>query len=259
MTQATIAQTKTDNVKDLPVPPQIFVTTDYHMFRLMGGNRTIDYNHVRELKQAMRENPQLLASNPISVNEHLFIIDGQHRWSAARELNVSLYYIVSPGLSLDETRVLNVTQRRWTLLDFAQSYANSGQQEYKIFLELHKDYPEIAPSILRLVLSGGFRHDLGIAFRRGELQINDLEQAKRTLPQLHELAAKAKIRLNLSLAQAILHLTNGNEDFDFERFIRKFDREAVRDQFHVGTTMKACLRAIEDAYNYQSKVVTRLY
>lgn len=242
-----------------PEVPTIQVTTDYLQFKLMAGNRPIDYNHVKRLKRSMQADPHLFPSNPIQVNEHMYIIDGQHRRLAAQELGVPVYYIVSKGATLDETRVLNVTQRRWTLLDFAKSYADSGRQDYMDFLRIHEQYPKIAPSILRVYLAGGQRHQLDVDFRRGEFQINDLEQAKRNIEKLNDVITKTHTPINTPMANALLDLMTNNEDFNFERFMQKLDRESARELYKPGSSIKSCLRSIEDVYNFQSKAMTRLY
>ena len=148
--------------------PQIQVTKDYGQFKLMNGNRVVDYNQVKRLKREMEANPHLFAGNPILVNENNFIIDGQHRRQAAQELGRPVYYVVVSGITLDETRSLNVTQKHWVLMDFARSYAEGGQEDYRKFIAAVRKYPNIAPAIIMKVLAGGQRHQLGDDFRRGE-------------------------------------------------------------------------------------------
>jgi hypothetical protein len=230
----------------------------------MAGNRPIDYNHVKRLKREMQANPHLFASNPISVNEHMYIIDGQHRRQAAQELGVDVYYIVTPGISLDETRSLNVTQRRWQLLDFARSYADSGREDYKTFLKFHKNFPNISPSIIRTYLAGGQKHELDIDFRRGEFQVADEAVAEKNLTKLNEIVKKTGININAPMAHAFLQLFTGNvakgaDEFSYEKFMEKLDRESARELLQTASSVRACLRSIENVYNFQSKHQARLY
>src|SRR6266702_2300004 len=127
--------------------PKIENSNIYGLFKLMGGNRIINYNHVKELKRSMEAHPELLPFNPIEVNENMFIIDGQHRWAACKELGLPVYYMINKGGSLEETRVENVTQRRWSLMDFAHSYAEGGNKDYKMFLRMVHDFPKIQASV----------------------------------------------------------------------------------------------------------------
>lgn len=251
----TVTKTTTKQAK----PPTVEVTTTYGQFKLMKGNRAVDYNHVKRLKREMEANPDLLSANPILVNEHLYIIDGQHRRMAAQELGVPLYYMVRPGISLEETRHLNVTQKRWQLLDFAQSFADSGHQDYVTFLRLHRQYPKIAPGILRFYLRGGQKHDVESSFRRGEFRIDDLSVAKKNLERLSEVVNKTHVMMNMPMASALLKLFNDPDNFDYSFFMQKLERENARAMFGTHTSLRACLRTIEEIYNFQSKTQKRLY
>lgn len=239
--------------------PGILSTKEYAIFKLMSGNRKVDYNHVKRLKRSMQEEPELFATNPIQVNEHGFIIDGQHRRLAAQELDVPVYYIVVEGGTLDETRVLNVTQRRWSLLDFARSYADSGHGDYRTFLRYVNQYPKIAPGILRTCLAGGRKHDLEVDFRRGEFVIEDEQKTRVYVDRLNEVINRTHVRMSAPMANALFSLFKDSEEFDFDLFINKLDRESARELFRPAPSIRACLRSIEDVYNFQSKNQKRLY
>lgn len=243
--------------------PKIQTTEDYSQFRLMKGNRTVDYNHVKRLKREMESNPNLLATNPILVNEHMFIIDGQHRRQAAQELGLPVYYMMVTGTTIDATRHLNTTQRRWTMLDFAKSYADSGREDYVTFLRTVEQYPEIAPGIIRTYLAGGQKHGIENDFKRGEYQIGDLEQAKEFLARLETIRKKTHTKINAPMAHALLALFRGEvrgaDDFDYKLFMQKLDRETAVELFKPVSSVRGCLRSVEDIYNFQSKVQKRLY
>lgn len=241
--------------------PTIHKTTNYAQFQLMKGNRAVDYNHVKRLKRSIQADPSLLQNNPILVNEHMFIIDGQHRRQAAQELGLELYYTIAEGHTLEATRLLNSTQKRWTLLDFARSYADSGRTEYKEFLRLHEKYPRIAPGIIRLYLRGKKAHGLSDDFKRGEFEIDDLDKAEANLEKLDRVMKAAHLeRINQPMASALLSVFRDNEDFDFERFVRKLEQhEGAQERFIQVGSVRGNLRSIEDVYNFQSKTQTRLY
>lgn len=240
--------------------PQIYVTKDYGRFQELPGNRTVDYNHVKRLKREMEANRELLASNPILVNEHLGVIDGQHRLAAAKELDLPLYYLVSKGASIDHTRHLNSTQKRWTLLDFAQSYADSKHPAYVEFLKMHERYPDIAPSILQVYLQGSQRKDSTDSFRRGEFQIDDLETAKVNVERLSQVMKRThNAKMTKATAVSLLALMSTPDNFNFDVFLQKLDKEAARERFTSGRTVKEALRSIEDVYNFQSRFPVRLY
>lgn len=234
-------------------------TTNYGMFRIMKGNRKIEINHVKQLKREMERNPELLAANPILVNENMFIVDGQHRYEAAKELKRELFYIVADGATIDQTRYLNTTQRRWVLIDFARSYADSGRKDYVDFLEFHKQYPLVPLSVLRLYLIGKQIHDIDGQFRRGEFEIFNKEFAKYYLNKLTSVITLTHIKMNVPMAVSLLELMSKNEDFNIDLFLQKLERESARELFMPASSRRACMRSIEAVYNFQSKVQKRLY
>lgn len=242
-----------------PVIPKIQTTTEYHGFKLMAGNRPIDLNHVRELKREMQVNPHLFASNPISVNEHMYIIDGQHRQRAAQELGIPVYYVVTHGISLEDTRTLNVTQRRWKLMDFARSFADSGRDDYVTFVRLHNQYPNIAPSVLRSYLVSSCGSNIELDFRRGDFAIDDLQIATTYVEQLDLIIRKTKLKINGPMANAFLQLFKNPEKFDYNLFMSKLENEHARDVLRPQSSLRSCLRSIEETYNFQSKSLKRLF
>lgn len=245
--------------------PQIQVTKDYSRFKLMAGNRVVDYNQVKRMKREMERNPHLFMGNPILVNENDFIIDGQHRRQAVQELGRPIYYIVVPGITLDETRALNVTQKHWVLMDFAKSYADGGHEDYRKFISAVRKYPNIAPAIIMKVLAGGQKHNMSEDFRRGEFVIEDYQTAMKDLERLEEVREKGQIVMNTPMAMSLLTLMkkendpNADENFDYSKFIAKLDHKGAVELFTASNTVRNSLRSIEDVYNFMSNTRVRLY
>ena len=94
---------------------QVQVTSNYQIFKTLTSNRKVDMNHVKRLATSMKENPHLFETRPILVNENMFVIDGQHRLKAAQINKQPVYYMVSKGITIEDTRTLNTTQANWTI------------------------------------------------------------------------------------------------------------------------------------------------
>ena len=69
----------------------IHITKNYNDFKFVKGNRAINYTHVNNLVDSIKEKDLQM---PIIVDEKMNIIDGQHRFEAYRLLKkrCSLYY-----------------------------------------------------------------------------------------------------------------------------------------------------------------------
>ena len=70
---------------DFEVSDVVYTTTNLNIFKFMDdGNRPVDKKHVNQLKDRLSEK---YLRTIIKVNENMNIIDGQHRYTAIKELN----------------------------------------------------------------------------------------------------------------------------------------------------------------------------
>lgn len=120
---------------------KVYRTDDLSIFKVIGGNRVPNPQHIKRLKASIIENGMLC--NPILVNEKLEVIDGQHRLLASKECFSFIYYIILKNYSLNEVHTLNVNQKNWTKKDFMDGYANMGLEAYiklQSFVEKNHDF-----------------------------------------------------------------------------------------------------------------------
>ncbi len=108
---------------------EVFCTDDLEQFNVLGGNRMVRESHKHELIRSLNEHGYIM--NPIIVNENMEVIDGQTRLAACRELKIPVYYVVSPGIGIDECVALNSSAKTWKITDYIQSYADQGNENYK--------------------------------------------------------------------------------------------------------------------------------
>ena len=90
-----------------PAAMQVYQSVNYAQFQPIDGNRTILQHHLKRLKKSMEEN---FLISPILVNEKMEIIDGQHRFEAAKSLGLPIYFFIVQGYGLSE--VLKIGLRR---------------------------------------------------------------------------------------------------------------------------------------------------
>ncbi|HEC2229533.1 TPA: ParB N-terminal domain-containing protein [Staphylococcus delphini] len=117
------------NKMNLPVN-EVYKTDDLDMFKFTKFNRNILFTD-EMLKQAKEG-----FVSPIIVNEHMVVIDGQHRLEHAKKAGVPIEYIIKPGLNEHDIVRMNTTQRPWSLLNYIESYANQGLEQYVSLLNL---------------------------------------------------------------------------------------------------------------------------
>lgn len=248
MAQATIA-TKLDL-------PQIQSTRFYDQFKVMGGNRNIDPNHVEKLKSSMLENPDWFKTKPAVINEAGYIIDGQHRLQAARQLNMPFYFVVGEKMNLGAARAMNIRQKQWTLMDYIHSYADGGNKYYKFALEMIQRYPALTPGLVVAILQGGI-NDSGrnSDVRNGLLFVEDERVAEAQIEVFSEIKKVTRRQMSVTFIGIYMKLIK-RPDFNEDRFLKHL--EAKPELLAMSSIAKEVYRAIEDVYNYNVSVANHL-
>ena len=230
------------------VAPQtnIHRTTDYGQFKFLLANREQNRGHIETLKTAFEEIGNLTRVQPILVNDNFEIIDGQHRFIACKELDLPIYYTVVPGLGVPEARSMNILHRNWDNNDYAKSYAETGNTNYKIYLKLRQDY-EYNHSITMAAVYGGAKGGFK-DFREGNFFIEDEQLIRERLDFLKAVEEVLPIGLDREVARALIAFTK-KDTFDKERMIKKIilHPDAVTRQASITDTM----RMLEDVYNFK--------
>ena len=162
----------------------IHKTTTYDQFKIYPNNRAIFAKNITKSVQEIN----LLEAHPIVVNEDLYIINGQHRWAAAKALNIPLYYIVVKGLS-EEHITKCQTQRPWTVEDYL-NYYKRHHDEYQNAAKFCEKYNVPIYFIIAAFGSGENRYKL---FREGKFVIKkDKRFLEHTLRMFSECLTEIK-------------------------------------------------------------------
>jgi hypothetical protein len=117
---------------------EVYYTNDLSLFKFMEGNRDLDKTNVSRIAKSMEESGLLFV--PIVVNNEMEIVDGQHRFEAAKIANVGIYYTIAEDYTIKETQAMNVARKNWSSLTHAKSYAKLGNEEYIKLLKFVDKY-----------------------------------------------------------------------------------------------------------------------
>ena len=115
----------------------VFSTTKYDMFSFLDANRKLNVRNYSKLINSMKEKQLII---PIIVNEKMQIIDGQHRFTAEKELGLPVYYMIQKGYGIEEVKRANMVSSNWTKEDFMLSHIQTGIDEYVEFKEILDTY-----------------------------------------------------------------------------------------------------------------------
>ena len=161
----------------------VYETYDYDKFKKLEGNRRVLDRRKAKIKRSMEEVGQIM--NPSIVNENFEVADGQGRIEADAELGHPVHYIIVEGIGLKECVALNLGQTNWKPIDYVESYAARGNENYIRFLDLINQYPQVGLQIIYGVATNSI--NVGGAgtrvMKEGELELSK-EWAKSIIPSL---------------------------------------------------------------------------
>ena len=227
------------------------VTRDYDAFSFLKGNRPVDEKHVRKLVESMK---QEYLQRPIDVNENFEIIDGQHRFTAIKELGLPLFYIVRKGWSMKQVQVANSNNKGWTVADVIDSQCELGNIEYKRikkFSEKYKISHQFSYSLLNPAIDG-------TRIKKGLFEVGDIEIADKTAKYIKHISKIVNFNcFRRPFVHAFRKLAE-NKNFDFDIFVKKLEYQS--DRLKPCIDVKSQIELIEEIYNYrnQNKVNLRI-
>ena len=229
---------------------KIMWTEDYDQFNLISTNRSVKDQRKAKLMSSIREVGFI--TNPIIVNEKYSVIDGQGRLSALKELGLPVPYIIVDGIGHKECMALNQYNSKWSIMDFMESWAHSGNENYVRLLKLINAYPGIGMRNIMFAVSLTESGDTG-GVKRGEF-ICTSEQYIDAVRRLEYCNQFVEISKEI----------NGSRAYFINAIIFAFEDEAVdndrlaKQVLTRWSTMKAISRekdafeAVSDIYNYHN-------
>lgn len=233
---------------------QVLMTNDYDMFQTIEGNREVNKLHVKRLKDSISEK---YITVPIIVNEKNQIIDGQHRFQSAKELEKPVYYIKVNGLGLKDVHRLNTNTKNWTADAYLDGYCRLGFQDYIMYREFKNKYG-FGHNETNAILSnkqrmGGSKNQ---AFKDGVFHIVDYNQAVKNAEKITMVKQYYDGYRRRAFVYAMLDLFQ-NPNYNHAEFLNKlsFQSRSLVDC----TDVQQYLTLIEEIYNYKRNKQNRVY
>ena len=250
----------------MKVVNQVNETNDYSMFKTLEGNRHVNKLHVKRLKESFQKSYLL---SPIIVNEKFEIIDGQHRFEAAKQIGVPVNFLVAPNYGLKEVQMLNENMKNWGKLDYLNAYCDLKYPEYLKFRNFMRRFNEFgiaaSETILTNKLSGGHENRSSSEFKsetnsRGTYAIRFFQEGDLEIPD-YDLAVEN--------AEKIMMMKPYYDGFNRNTFVRAmigifkidyFNHAKLLERLNANpTALQHCANVtqykllVEDIYNFRSR------
>jgi len=166
---------------------KIFFSRNYNDFQLITGNRQLNKAKIKKIRNDIIKGLDVLRYCPILVKENgrwLEIIDGQHRFEVAKEMNSKVWYIVVEDFTLLDIARINSNTEKWKTEDYINCYAAQGNEHYINLKKFLKETSFPLSVTLRLLSTGKVGKDSGMdqanadKFKRGLFEISFQNEAK---------------------------------------------------------------------------------
>lgn len=231
------------NEIDFPVN-EVYKTNDLSIFKFTKFNRNVV--HTREMLEQAKQG----FISPIIVNEYMVVIDGQHRLEHAKEAGVPIEYIIKPGLDENDIVRMNTTQRKWSMLNYIESYANQGSEEYVALLNLlNQKYANITETIVIARDRTNHTNSINEDVKNGNFKFVNFQETLNFLKYYQKFREETKTPKRSKVALALYALFR-IEGFDGDRLIKKVLQKKFDDELRVkGFNLSDALRELIDKYN----------
>lgn len=229
-------------------------TQDYTLFKRISGNRVVSKPHVNRLLEAIREDPETITFNPIIVNGNYEVIDGQHRLEAIKKLGLEAYFIKVDDIGLSTVQKLNSISKMWSPMDYAKSFAENGNEDYKIYIDFKVRF-KFNHDVLMRYLSLD-KPMTGSLFKKGKFTVPNVARSYELATYLQDLQQFYDRIAYRNSANGFM-IVAASPNYDHKRMYRQFKVYAhlINEQ----PLANDYAREFERIYNYRQHTDTRLF
>ena len=129
---------------------KVMSTFKYELFSFIDGNRVVD--HADRIEKSIRKSGLLV--QPILVNQHMQIIEGQNRFECCKNLGLPIFYVVQEDIGLEEVKSLNSASKNWTTKNYIHSFAAGDKIVDYIYIEqLLKQFPWATQRVISFAIN----------------------------------------------------------------------------------------------------------
>lgn len=243
----------------MPLP--VHISKDYDKFGFFAENRPINMQHVNNLAKDLLQN-NFLRKDPIKVTKDYKIIEGQHRFLAAKRVGAEVYYIIDEDDldPLDTMLTANTNQRSWTAKDFVHHLAQRGNKDFQVIQKMQKLY-NLPISVLvtftgnKVTLKGASIRD---RIQKDSFALGDAEEFENIceyfynfLEILRKFSARSLVFLKNVKSAKAFKLLYETANFDKDLFLKQADRapHLIKQQITLDDYLKMFLAV----YNFKQQ------
>ena len=229
-------------------------TRNYGQFESDTTNRPItdrDGSKLRTLRASMKKYGFL--PFPIIVKregDHLRIIDGQHRFSVAKELGLPISWVETDRNDIVIAEVA-AAQCPWSLIHYVGSFAAQGAKDYESLLQFSNETSiPLGTAASLLIGDCGGAHNVFDAVKNGKFKVKDVDYARRVASILGVIKKHVPWAMVKNSVNAISRFVRVKE-FDDAQMIKRI--ETHPHMLRKCATLDTYSEMYAEVYNYSSR------
>lgn len=232
----------------------ILETMEYSVFKQVSWNRKIKRSLVDKIKKSM-VSEGFASYAPILVNDDMVILDGQHRFIAAKELGIPVkYMIVAEDTKQDALILMNTNKLPWTPDDFAGYYAAKGNPYYIGLVDFATRH-KVSCGVAFTFIHGSHIHnsrDCATIYQQGKWSytVEAMQQAEKDMCAIVKILELLNMPFRRTVYRALISLSK-TPGFSWERMIDKALK--YRDRAYPCSNLKGYVQMFLDLYNFKAR------
>ena len=194
--------------------------------------------------------------NPIKVDKHFNILEGQHTFVASKNLGLSIIY-QHTNMTVTDIGMFNSVQKNWSSQDTLNHFCVQGLEDYKILFGFYKKYPYPISTLL-ILLTGENSRGILKDYKRGLFRVKQsVGEVQGILDKIMDFKEyNDKVFRHKSFVLAYFDLLT-HPEFNHELLVHKVS--VVPEKFIKQDSQVDYLRMLEDIYNYRNRKPVRFF
>jgi len=229
----------------------VYRTKNYQQFKIIQSNRELVPSHVEQLKESMKQKGQY---TPIIVKRNGELVEGQHRLQAAKELGMSVLYLVR-DLDISDISEMNSKSRNWKNIDYLRHWAKRGYPNYMRLMEIAEENADLNIEVSNYIIIFGNDGAKSLDnFKHGKFALQFQERGLQVLRIYRKIKQYCDNNPNNVFFRALAHLAMLEKEnkFNIDKFVKKLKRKSFTKPV-AGGTLRDYLYEMDKIYNLNER------
>lgn len=235
--------------EDILEESKIYGTRNYAMFTLDESNRPIVPEKVTKLSESIKVK-NFLHLWPIVVDTNFKVIDGQHRLTVAKLLEVPIYYVVSGQITILDIPRITDNVSKWTAENYVHYYCKHKVTDYLLLRDYLRKYPFIKLARAAQFFVQGNKASYTGRLRDGSFSADRMEYAELVAERVLDFKPWFAYWEHDLFVQAIANLTD-NALYDHDRMMRKM--EWLSKKLVKCPDLRTYIENLNEIYNFKER------